>query len=268
MGFSPTRSGSLRRRFPLALAVCLAAAAVTLLATNLSDNFDTDPLGGTPRWTVLSGTTPAYDATDDEWDLDMATQPIILRYDTTSGSLECEAQVTFLPQSNPNADGIGGPAVRLRNDTTREGYFAALFPGASVIRVYRYYDDGGNAAWVQVGTDIAFTNGYTDWISIRLAASGTVGSNVTLDVWATNHGGTKPASDPGWQGTDNSPLATRTDSDAARADAADNAYGGVGSLTQGFDFDTRHDYWKARAISDRSGATPARPRLLLVGVGE
>jgi hypothetical protein len=92
---------------------------------------------------------------------------------------------------------------------------------------------------------------------LRSAYTGTAGSNVVVDIWYQNHSTSKP-SDPGWIGVDGSPDETYTDTAADRLDDSTHLYNGIVWQGQGVDYDTRHSYYKQRAISDRGGA-PADP---------
>jgi len=214
--------------------------------TEYLDNFGTDPFA--TRWTNELGAA-TWDSTNFEIHGDVGTNPWGLRYSINGpGSLDHEAQVTHLV--NSGSSHCGGPAVRMHNTGTDDWYLFTILDwnDQNLIQVERI--NGGTPSTL---SSIAFTVADNDWATQRAAAEGGAGANVLLSVWANNHGTSKP-SDPGWFGVDGSPTATYTDTSVDRLDDAAHVHCGISARSGGLSYDTRHSYWKSRAISDRGGA--------------
>jgi len=224
--------------------------------TEYLDDFSTDPFSA-PRWTNELGTM-----TWDSVNAEMAAPTTAVwgcRYSINGpGSMDHESQVTHVIDSDSSH--CGGPAVRMHNTGTDDWYaFTVLdWNNQNLIEVNRI-NAGVRSTLAQA---YAFTLANNDWITQRAAASGGAGANVVLDVWATNHGTTKP-SDPGWIGVDASPPYTYTDSEADRLDDAAHVH--CGMAARHYNHDSRHSYWKSRAISDRSGVADTTLEASLTG---
>ena len=210
--------------------------------TEYTDDFGTDP---TTRWTVEVGAW-AWDSTDLEMDVNVSTDGLF-RYSANSpGSIEHEAQVTAIGSSANNR--LMGAATRVDNAGANDGYLSWIHGAA--VNLDRMV--AGVRTTLTTGTPVTYTSG--DWYSLRLSAEGGNGANVVLNFWITDHNATKPA-DPGWVGVVGTPDITYTDTDVARLDDSTlNLQGGIGGRqSDTSEFDTRHDFFKVRAISDRAG---------------
>jgi hypothetical protein len=240
------------KKLYLAIFVAFCFVSNTALATVITDNFDTDPFLG--RWTNERGTS-VWNSTNLEFDLgDNQARPGARYVQTNPGSVDEEAQVTFQHTNQFSDNTQGGPAIRFRDDGTDDWYWVTVNASNDTYTLFRNND--GGATQLAQGT-LAITTG--DFITIRLAASGGVGGNVLLNVWIQDHGSSKP-SDPGWIGNDNSPNLTFTDTDPSRLNTANHIQVGIAGEAFGMPVDSRHDYFKARAISDRTGGvTPPPP---------
>ena len=212
------------------------------------DDFSTDPAD---RWTV-EGQNYVWDSVNEEMDITYSGNTAMIRYSANDpGSIEHEAQINFLAGSGRGS----GPAVRFFNDGTNIAYgvdMSSVNAGTgeatmSIIRV-----DTVLASVVIGDLDTSAT---THWWKIRVAASGGVGANVELSAWKENGGPAHQAkpSDTGWIGDDGSPNLTYTDTSVDRLDDNINIQTGIIGRTPGSDYDTRHDFFKQRAISDREG---------------
>jgi len=130
------------------------------------------------------------------------------------------------------------------------------------LRIRRIIAGGTEDVITAQASGVTFTVG--NWYTLRLAAAGGVGSNVVLSAWIIDHGTSKPSlgGSGNWQGVDASPHITATDTEGVRLDAAGHANCGIGGRSAtNTDYDTRLDFWKERAISDRGGAGLALPWL-------
>lgn len=175
---------------------------------------------------------------------------------TATGSIESEAQVTFVMGDNGAFQSrVGGPMVRGLSATTEGyvimangegGYFAVVRFVGGTEQDIDYSSPGGSPGYINAA--YTFTAG--QWYTIRIAAEGAASGNVTLKIWIQSHGASKP-SDPGWIGTDESPDYTYVDSEATRLDASGNSLAGISGKNAGEDWDTRHSFYKQRAITDR-----------------
>lgn len=224
--------------------------------TEYTDNFDTDPFAS--RWVSERG-GGVHDAGNGEMDITMDNGPM-LRYAANSpGSIEQEAQVTG--QGSPTAvsgDCLPGPAVRCEAGAIT-GYITYMFQGDLLV-ISR--ENANVRTDLYVASHATHT---TNFYTLRLSAEGANGANVTLNGWQQDHGSSKP-SDPGWFGDNgSSTTGAVVDSDVDRLDDASvHLQGGIGGRASGAtEHDTRHDYWKVRAISDRAGA-PTPPNLVFV----
>jgi hypothetical protein len=224
-----------------------------------SDDFSTDPF--TSRWVNRIQTT-AWDSVDLELDIAHVGSPTLVEYvSSTPGSLDQEAQVCGI------ASGVEpflvSAAVRI-DDANNSFYSVTGHTGASELRIYRR-DIGGGIALL---ASVAFTFTAGNFYALRIAAEGA--TDVTLSAWCVDLGGSKPGTVVDWQGVDASPQLTYTDTAGgglALTAAGNNAAGIGGPSAINTDFDTRLCYWKARAISDRSGGgggTPSRPRYIAI----
>lgn len=219
--------------------------------TEYTDEFGSDP---TTRWTVELGGTPTWDSGNSELDFNTTGYAEhAYRYSANDpGSIEEEAQVT-VARSATSTGRVAGPGVRWTSDGTNDGYGVTIANDDPILVTYL----AGTRTNLSTYTGgLTWTSGY--FHTTRLAASGTAGSNVVLDFWKYDHGSTSKPSDPGWIGVDGSPDHTYTDSGANRHDDSNDISCGIaGRGSGGSDYDTRHCYWKSRAISDRGGSTAA-----------
>lgn len=226
--------------------------------TEFLDPFTDDPA---TRWTVEEGGY-VWDSTNFEMDATFTGTDTAIRYSANGpGSIEHEAQVTGVGSQNK----MCGAAVRMDNAGVDDAYFFE-YQSDSAIKIVRYLTSAGTqVASIAVGTWAA-----GDFFTVRGAAAGAAGANVVLSAWLTDHGSPTKPGDPGWIGVDASPDGTFTDTDANRLDATSHAHGGVGCRTPDADYDTRLDFFKVRAISDRAGgpapASRRRSTLPLLGV--
>jgi len=215
--------------------------------TEYLDGFDTSH---ETRWTACTASTIAngtWDSTDLEVDFSGDTAAYVRYSANNSGSIEHEAQITG---RNTISGRCVGPGVRM---STNSGY-GISFHISGDLQLWKLV--AGVRTNIASSAQSASTDLY--FTTQRLAAAGGNGANVVLSAWLNLHGsGTRP-SDPGWNGADGSPTYTYTDTAADRLDdsAVDLdcgllARGMVGSV------DTRHNYFKLRAIADRGGASHA-----------
>ncbi len=222
----------------------------TVLATEYSDNFDTNPYSGS--WTNEMSSA-VWDSTNGELDISNDGDTAIRYSQNSPGSIDHEAQVTVLAVTSER---LVGPGVRFDNSGQNDMY-GVSFEGGT-INIYRW-NNGARTQLASVSSGVSFTVG--NYYSIRLAASGGVGNSVVLNAWVSDHGSSKP-SDPGWIGADGSPAVSFTDSSASgtRLDGSQNSHAGIAGRPTVIQNDNRHDYFKARAISDRGGVvTPPPP---------
>lgn len=228
----------------------------------LSDNFDADT---STRWTDRLGASPAHvwDGTNFEMDVDCSVGNIGIQYSSAGpGSIEHEAQVTYkvggaIAQPSP------GVAVRMRNDATTEWYAAYIDRETNRLEIHRR-NAAGN--WDSLAT-LGITVANNDFVTVRLRAAGAVGAAVVLDAWYLNHGSSKP-SDPGWIGaTADLNVTDAATTDTVRHDQAEHAYCGVSGKAGGFDYDTQHDFWKARTIAEASGGGVTAAAVLIAPTG-
>ncbi|HYE22518.1 MAG TPA: hypothetical protein VD998_02940, partial [Verrucomicrobiae bacterium] len=216
-------------------------------AAVFTDNFDTDPYAS-GRWVneILGG---SWDSVNQEFDL--TDDSVAIRYASTPGSMDHEAQVTALAMSGSR---MVGPGVRF-DQSGADTMYGSVFE-AGFVNFYRY-NNGVRTTIASISIGVPFTSG--NFYSMRVAATGGVGNNVVLSAWVVDHGSSKP-SDPGWVGSDNSPNVTFTDNSVDRLDDAVNTHGGIAGRGNVAVYDDRHDYFKVRAISDRGGSpTPPPP---------
>lgn len=243
---------------PLAIAlVCAALASTVVHAATISDFFSADTTGS---WTALSGANWTHDVADGEADLPVGNARWMIRYDVTTGATDHECQASYQLGNSSSHVNVGMAAVRMPNTgSNQEGYFFQLDQRAQTIGLHRRNTGTtGSGGSTQLGTNQAFATADNDFVTVRIAA---IGNNISL--WWHNDGTSKLLSDPGWIGADGSPNYTQTDSSYTDAD---HQFGGLAGHGSGLDYDTRTDWFKCRAISDRAGTTAA-PRLLLLGIG-
>lgn len=208
--------------------------------TEYTDDFSTDP---SSRWTFEAGSA-SWDSGNSEYDFNTTTNTIARYSANDPGSIEQEAQVTAIE----GAARCPYVAVRVENAGANDCY--AIHSNADGLMDMARWVAGARTTltnWTLPSRDSG------DFVTWRLAASGAVGANVVLDAWVTNHGTTKP-SDPGWIGVDGSPDNTVTDTSVNRHDDSTDIQCGIGGRSGASDYDTRHCFWKSRAISDRGGA--------------
>ncbi|MFN3075392.1 MAG: hypothetical protein ABT940_00650 [Alphaproteobacteria bacterium] len=211
--------------------------------TEYTDDFSSDPFSA-PRWTNDIATA-VWDSTNSELDMSYASAWPGCRYSVNdAGSIEHEAQVTSI--WNGEFGATTGAAVRMDNAAAQDWYMG--YWDRTNIILGRL--NGGSETDL---TTFAFTATANDFVTQRIAASGSAGNNVALSMWRTTHGASKP-SDPGWYGTDGSPDETYTDTSVDRLDAASHLDCGIAGHGEGADYDSRSDFFKLRAISDRAGA--------------
>ncbi|MGE3293834.1 MAG: hypothetical protein AB7O95_20900 [Geminicoccaceae bacterium] len=210
--------------------------------TEYLDDFSTDPAS---RWTVEDGGY-TWDSGNGEMDITYDGGPLLLRYSANGpGSIEHECQVT----ANDSKNRLAGPCCRFDDAGVNDAYTLDYNRTGNVLAINRYL--AGSAT--QLAT-LSVTNVNPAFWTLRLAAEGGAGANVALEAWYTNHGtGAGKPADPGWHGDDGSPDLTYTDTDASRLDATSHSQCGIGGPSASSDGDLRHDFWKSRAISDRSG---------------
>ncbi len=208
-----------------------------------SDNFNTNPYAG--RWVnEIKGAT--WDSVN--FDLDIVDDnDVAIRYTSSPGSIDHEAQVTARANTSTR---LVGPGVRWDNAGVDNGYGMTIENGGVIIQ---RYNNGARTNVQSFAIPVTFTGG--NFYTMRLAASGGVGGNVTLNIWVVDHGPTKPG-DPGWIGNDSSPQITFTDSSATRIAGLTNDNGAIAGRASISTFDGQHDYFKLRAISARGGSTP------------
>ena len=220
--------------------------------TEYTDDFGTDPAS---RWNNPDTGNDyfSWDNTNDELDFSLAGNDIFAVYSANnSGSMDHESQVTTLCHNGTERRVIGC-GVRMYDNATEEGYAIWGDANASNILIGEKQSGGSFAVLATQGTT-TFTDG--NFYTFTLAAEG-VGATVTLSGWLVDETGTKPASDPGWT-TSASPPATTVNHPDSSPDRLINASNhvdcGIASATAiAGDYDTRHDYFKLRAISDRAG---------------
>jgi len=221
--------------------------------TEYLDDFSTDP---TARWAAISGAVWAWDSVNSEMDADATVARWAQRYTTDTGSIEHEAQATFLLAGAASTDQMGGGGGRM-HATADDFYFPVISAVNDTVILYKHV--------AGVRTTLATFTGYTalanEFHTMRSAYAGAAGSNVVISIWRQNHGTTKPAN-PGWYGADGTPDHTYTDTAADRLDDATHLYNGIVGQGQGGDWDTRHSFFKERAISDRSAGGTVYTRTL------
>lgn len=213
--------------------------------TEYADIFSVDPFTGT--WTKMLSSWGTWDATNLELDC-ISDTDFLIRNVWSPGALDHEAQVTARAGSNR----FSGPMVRA--STTGDGYCLSVGSDGS-LTVYRFVATARGVVGSSPAATVTWTAGH--FYTARLEASGAAGANVSLKCWVTYHGASKPGAQD-WIGVVASPTYTFTDSAADRLDAVTNVYGGIGGRAS-FDYDTQHDYWKVRNVSDRTaGSAPAQ----------
>ena len=217
---------------------------VPLHNTEYTDNFSTDP---STRWTGYLGGTLTWDSGNSEIDGNMDNTDAALIYTANDpGSIEQESQLSFFLDGRATKDYAG---VALRWDTAADdGYVFMASNQDDTMYWFRYL--AGTRSTI---SSYAKTLAVDQWHTIRIAASGAVGSSVSLAGWDTLPG-SKPGSDPGWYGVDGTPDGTATDSSVDRLDASTHLKCGFGWVGGGVDYDPQVCYFKERAISDRAGA--------------
>lgn len=212
-----------------------------------TDDFSTDPA---PRWLAIDTTAYTWDSGNSEIDFNTASDdPVMLAYLGGIGALEHECQVTFI--TGPDSFSARTPVAMVRHRYGQvDGYFLRFNHVEDAVQLLRF------AAGVEgeVGGGAALTINAGEWYTVRTAAFGGLGSNVTIHVWVQSHGASKP-SDPGWIGADASPTYNWTDTNAARLDDAMHALCGIAGKDT-TDYDTRHCFYKQRLIADRPGTLP------------
>lgn len=213
--------------------------------TEYLDTFATDPYA-TPRWTNESG-THVWDSGNSELDMSLAVGGPGARYSVNGpGSIEHESQVTAVENHSMGDAGVG-PGVRMHNTGT-DDWYTLWYDAGTTLYLGRW-----NAGVRTNLTTFSFTYTNGNFVTARMAAAGTAGSNVALSMWRNHDGASKPA-DPGWYGADGTPDHTYTDTSVDRLDDSAHAHCGITGRGQGVDYDTRCCFWKSRAISDRGGA--------------
>jgi len=227
--------------------------------TVYTDDFDVD---SSSSWTNDGVSAYARDTTNGELDGSAFDEDSRLRYSANNpGSIEHETQVTGLSNSSTRAVLAGvrmqaspGDAYGLRVQNNGSG--------AQVLVLSR--TNGGTR------TDLLTTSTFGtlgNFVTVRLSAAGTAGSNVVLNIWRTDHGASKPGAQK-WLKEGAQPDATYTDTAADRLDDSTHIYGGLaGRGPAGSGHDSRLDYWKTRALSDRPLTTHQSSQVGTGGAG-
>lgn len=210
--------------------------------TQYLDDFSTDPA---TRWTAeLNGGT--WDSGAAEYDLPAGLSDIGARYSANGpGSIEHEAQVTARWLTGMSR--LVGPAVRFATDGTDDFYGWNLVSDGS-LALYRW--NAGARTTLEASSSVA-TMTVDDYYTLRLAAEGLDGANVTLRAWVADHNTSKPGAFA-WIGADESPTFTfAADTSVDRLDnGALHMHCGIGSRDPGVG-NTQHDWFGLRALSDR-----------------
>lgn len=226
--------------------------------TEYTDDFSTDPAS---RWTQELANSYTWDSGTNDLDSGTGVGDTGQRYSANGpGSIEHEAQVTHTGGTNRSL----GPAVRFANDGTDDLYAVQAMSDTN-LTLWRW--NGATRTYLaDPDTITTYTSGH--WYTIRMAASGTSGSNVVLDVWCQEHGSSTKPSDPGWYGVDGTPGGTYTDTSVDRLDDGSlHLHCGIGGRDAGST--TTGDFFKLRAISDRAGtATLVGAQNILRGMNE
>ena len=205
--------------------------------TEFLDDFSTDPLTSRMSETGISGGTQwSYNATDDDMDITQLSWEC-LRYDSSVGSSDMETQCSF---ESANNNGWPGPTTRVAA-AAATSYEHMVHTGGTGNLYY-----GRRITGTQTIFDInAFALTDSVWHTLRAAVEGT-GATVSIDTWVQIHTSSKP-SDPGWIGSDGSPDNESSDSHADRI-----VTNNMGGMVNNRDVDRRFDWFKTRAVSDRS----------------
>lgn len=221
-----------------------------------TDDFSTDPAA---RWTHEGTAAATHDAGNSEYDWDVSAGDLSRYSANEPGNIEHESQITCIAgTAGTNRTRLCG--ARHENTGVDDAYI--FYENADgVLNIARY--NAGARTVISNPTGPGVSTGV--WRTFRIACSGTAGNNVVIDGWYTTHSTSKP-SDPGWYGTDASPTFTFTDTAASRLDDSTHAQGGTGGRST-TDYDTRHSFFKVRAISDRGGAASKPKTFLTLGVG-
>ena len=211
-----------------------------------ADNFDTDPYSG--RW-ANEIKSAVWDSANQELDI-ADDNDVVIRYATSLGSIEHEAQVTA--RANTNAR-LVGPGVRWDSVGLDEGYGMTIENGG--LNLYRW-NAGVRTGLTTLQMPVTFTAG--NYYTMRLSATGGAGNSVVLEIWVVDHGSTKP-SDPGWIGSDNSSQGIFTDTSATRLDEINNMNGAIAGRGSTSVYDHQHDYFKVRTLAARGTTLPPPP---------
>ena len=232
-----------------------------------TDDFATDTAASWSPWSSSSWT---HDAVNGERSVAWgnAGGPKGFRYSAhNAGSLNHEAQVSGRLVA-PFRTRMGLPAVRM-SAVQRDAYVLDVHTRFPAIDVHRCV----NGVVTNILNVFAEPAGYAvdseEWVTMRLAASGAVGANVLIHVWAKTETSTTKPTDPGWIGVDASPQWTYTDTAVDRLDDAVHADCGIVNTVNGSSSvaDAKYDYFKLRAIADRGGVVDPTMAGSAVGAG-
>lgn len=196
------------------------------------------------------------DAVTDDFDFALTGADIVSVFNANnSGSLDHEAQITVLCHSGGEPIFVG-PGVRMYDNASYACYGCWGNRSLDEFHIGKL-TAAGNFISQNNSTVAGISQG--DYITMTLSAIDN-GSDVDLALYITNHGGTKPSSDPGWLTSPSVPSAEVTFTDPSASTPLNNATNHVdcgiaGDNAISTDYDTGHDWFKLRAISDRTGAT-------------
>lgn len=221
-----------------------------------------EEFGSDPSWNNEGGTY-THDATNGELAIGSRTGGNVYswRSDDAPGGMEHECQGTFITFTS-NAAGYQGPVgVRMTSGAVN-GYDLEFEPGAGTGgTLYLVRTVAGAQTTIQTWSIDIDTS--TFW-TVRLAAEGGNGANVSLSIWYTDHGASKPSLQD-WIGSDGSPNQTYTDTAANRLDdSSANLYCGTEGYSES-NYDIRLDYHRLRLVSDRGAGAPTPKNRTLRG---
>lgn len=208
------------------------------------DDFTTDPAA---RWSAIGASAYTWDSANGEFDVNtVSADPYLFANAAAPGGMDQEAQLSFIMGADNFEARAPVPMVRHRSGQV-EGYFLRFNHVEDFYQLLRFTA----GAEGEVGGGAALTINPSEWYTVRIAAEGGVGANVTISVWVQSHGASKPA-DPGWIGANGSPDNIWTDTNGSRLDEADSVLCGIAGKDTS-DYDTRCDFYKHRLIADRAG---------------
>ena len=218
-------------------------AASEIHNSYFSDDFSTDPVA---RWVDQIGTLVWDGATFEADPVDSAGNELLLFYTANApGSMSMESQVTGIIAVTSTRH--PGAAVRCHNAGTSDGY---------VMWLQRTDTDDSYAVSVFLAgtrtklTTVSYNETNDEFYTIRFAAEGVDGGNVSLYSWIKNEGTTKPSS-PDWIGNSWNQDSSFIDTGVNRLDDSTvHLLGGMGARGSQVG-DDQMDDWKVRTIRDR-----------------